>query len=577
MEMPSHLLLEWGLGNAAAAGLLALGAALGEVVFRRRPAVRHALWLLVLLKLVTPPLWTWEVGGKEGIGVFGPEPGASMARATTRDDPVELETSHLALPDPDLDLDLDLDLDPDAAEEMAGSMVLAEVLAAQFEHFSNAAAVEWGRWLILAWGLGTAVTFAVAGSRIRRFQRLLVLAEPADASTCAEVAGVAARLGMSRPPTVRMVTGPVSPMVWAVGCRPTLIVPEPLWKRLDTESMATLLAHELAHLKRRDHWVRGLELLVTGLYWWFPLVWLARWAVRAAEEECCDAWVVWSFPGAARTYAEALLETLDFLAGAVPPRAASVAASGLGPVSHLKRRMTMILRGSIRRQLSWGGLLAVMSGEAVLLPMAPSWAQRPEVEVEFKATAETPRDIALDKDKTEIAPPAEDVFRFEVRGETVAKLKEAIGKAQDMLESLKESDEFSPEFKKELGKVVDQLQERLALKPGSLELQLRKREARERARPLEGEEAESPEREMKLKQSGPRSRRAAARFARPRSVWPWPQGDWPRSSLGFDVVPTPAPGLRFRPAQPPCGSFPGPTRTSGSPSSRPGSNGSRTR
>src|ERR687887_208148 len=48
-------LLSWGLANAAGAALLALLAfAAGR--FCRRPALVHSLWLLVLLKLVTPPL-----------------------------------------------------------------------------------------------------------------------------------------------------------------------------------------------------------------------------------------------------------------------------------------------------------------------------------------------------------------------------------------------------------------------------------------------------------------------------------------------------------------------------------------
>ena len=48
-------LLHVGLGNALAATVLALlAAATGRLC--RRPAVTHALWLLVLLKLVTPPV-----------------------------------------------------------------------------------------------------------------------------------------------------------------------------------------------------------------------------------------------------------------------------------------------------------------------------------------------------------------------------------------------------------------------------------------------------------------------------------------------------------------------------------------
>ena len=53
----SHL-LQLGLANAIAAALLAAAVAAPAFVLRRRyPAVVHALWLLVLLKLVTPPLW----------------------------------------------------------------------------------------------------------------------------------------------------------------------------------------------------------------------------------------------------------------------------------------------------------------------------------------------------------------------------------------------------------------------------------------------------------------------------------------------------------------------------------------
>src|SRR5262249_46062492 len=49
-------LLRTGLTNALLAGLLAVLAFAASWLLRRRPAVVHALWLLVLVKLVTPPL-----------------------------------------------------------------------------------------------------------------------------------------------------------------------------------------------------------------------------------------------------------------------------------------------------------------------------------------------------------------------------------------------------------------------------------------------------------------------------------------------------------------------------------------
>ena len=48
-------LLEVGLANALVAGLLAV-AAVAAGRWSRRPALVHGLWLLVLVKLLTPPL-----------------------------------------------------------------------------------------------------------------------------------------------------------------------------------------------------------------------------------------------------------------------------------------------------------------------------------------------------------------------------------------------------------------------------------------------------------------------------------------------------------------------------------------
>src|SRR5207245_2040258 len=123
----------------------------------------------------------------------------------------------------------------------------------------------------------------------------------------------AGRLGLSRPPRVWLLPGAVSPMLWTFGRRPRLLVPTALWVRLDEDQRTTLLVHEMAHLRRRDHWVRSLELLATSLYWWHPVVWLARRELREAEEQCCDAWVVRVLPGSAHAYARALVETVDYL------------------------------------------------------------------------------------------------------------------------------------------------------------------------------------------------------------------------------------------------------------------------
>jgi len=47
-------------------------------------------------------------------------------------------------------------------------------------------------------------------------------------------------------------------MIWGA-IQPVLLVPEDLPEQLGEEGLDTLLVHELAHVQRRDHWVRVLE------------------------------------------------------------------------------------------------------------------------------------------------------------------------------------------------------------------------------------------------------------------------------------------------------------------------------
>jgi hypothetical protein len=217
-----------------------------------------------------------------------------------------------------------------------------------------------------------------------------------------QVADIAKRLGLSRSPEVLLVPGPVSPMLWCLLGPARLIVPADLLERLDAPQREALLAHELAHLRRRDHWVRLLELLAIGLYWWHPVVWWAKKGLREAEEQCCDAWVVRLLPEAAKSYAVALLETVNFLSDAValPP-----VASGVGQFPILQRRLTMIMCGTHAPSLSKAGFLCLAALGIALLPWAPSLAQG---EPEKPKPAVTGTEITVEVQPADDAKKAED-------------------------------------------------------------------------------------------------------------------------------------------------------------------------
>jgi beta-lactamase regulating signal transducer with metallopeptidase domain len=382
-----NALLQIALSNALIAGGLALVAfGLGRLC--RRPALAHALWLLVLLKLLTPPLLPVAVPWPEAAPAQEAAVAPILPAATTPADqpdplpgpppgaPAEAETAAAPVVAPGGEARAaEGDLPPVAAAPapMAADMVPPLPAPATKPESLPAADFPWPLVLALVWAGGTVLWLGAAGTRLGRFHGLLAHARPAPAELQQEADELARRLGLARAPGVWLVPGVVSPMLWAVGRAPRLLIPADLLARLSAAQRAALLVHELAHLRRRDHWVRWLELAVLALYWWLPVAWWARRELQETEEECCDAWVVWALPGSAKAYAVALVETLDFLAEARP--ALPVAASGLGHLSLLRRRLTMIMRGDTPRALTRAGLLAVLGAGVLLLPLVPSWAQ----------------------------------------------------------------------------------------------------------------------------------------------------------------------------------------------------------
>jgi beta-lactamase regulating signal transducer with metallopeptidase domain len=381
--------LQVGLSNAVAAAALALLAVAAGAVCRR-PALAHGLWLLVLLKLLTPPL----------VRVPVPWPAAAPAEApeTAR---VEV-VSEPALPEPNEGPAPAAQgpaaaqaAAPPVAEGPAEAALLpaegADVLSAAEERAAAPAEWSWAEAATAVWLAGSLGWFALAGLRLARFARLLRHATPAPAALQNRAGQLARRLGLANCPGVWLLPGRVAPMLWSAGGRPRLLLPAGLLGRLTPEGRDTLLLHELAHLRRGDHRVRALEFLAMGLYWWHPVVWFARRELREAEEQCCDAWVVATLPGAGRAYASALLDTLDFLSAAPP--AVPLLASGLGQVSDLKRRLTMIMRGTTPRALGWRGALAVLALGALLLPVLPTRAQAPAREAEREEAAKRVRVI----------------------------------------------------------------------------------------------------------------------------------------------------------------------------------------
>jgi beta-lactamase regulating signal transducer with metallopeptidase domain len=372
------------LCNAVGATILALPAAMLGCS-RRWPALVHSLWLLVLLKLIAPPLFVMPlpitsdgnslITDSDIVRNLAELPGDPTPPATELLEGDDLERDFVKMPSgnrPDLESEPATEIPPHTT----------------YPSFS------WKTTLVLIWLAGSVLWWTILVCRVRGFCRLLRDVRPAPEELQTMTGRLAQRLGLSRPPLVGLVQAPISPLVWGLSFRPRLLLPAALWEQLSEAQRETLLVHELAHLKRRDHWVRVLELAVLGLYWWHPLVWWARGRLQQAEEQCCDAWVVWALPRKAEAYATALLATVSYLSQTCS--LLPVAASGIGRGRFLKRRLTMILRDNTPRELSWGGLVAVLLLAAFILPLVA-------------VPAESTQEVANKPSAAEKAQPASEV------------------------------------------------------------------------------------------------------------------------------------------------------------------------
>ena len=275
-------------------------------------------------------------------------------------------------------------------------------------------------WIV---GLLGMTVYYVGGTA--RFRGKLAKAEPAPRPVRRMVSKIAREFGLRRIPDISMLSEPISPMIWC-GRRSRLVLPTKLWSQLDKVGRQAILCHELAHLRRRDHWVRWVELGISTLFWWNPLVWWVRRRVHEEADLCCDTWVTWLMPRRRRAYAEALLAAREHISAgykATPAVAMGVTTSG---AKRFARRITMVMTQSTRPGISLSGI-----GLALTLALAgwittPAWSLPPKEKCE--KVAKTAKVVVTDDANVVCCPEAatkcdKRVLKLNSKGDVICDLK----------------------------------------------------------------------------------------------------------------------------------------------------------
>lgn len=130
-------------------------------------------------------------------------------------------------------------------------------------------------------------------------------------------------------------TLPEAPAVLRVR-RPLVVLPIAGCDDLSDDELESLLCHECAHVARRDNLLAGCASILCALFWFHPLVWIARRILMIERERACDEIAAGSADGG-ETYLAALTK---FCHAAIGPEAPGISRMA---TAQLKERMDHVM------------------------------------------------------------------------------------------------------------------------------------------------------------------------------------------------------------------------------------------
>jgi beta-lactamase regulating signal transducer with metallopeptidase domain/type II secretory pathway component GspD/PulD (secretin) len=302
---------------------------------RVRAAVRYALWLVLLAKLLLPPSLALPTSAAWWLFPSA----ASRKLPTTR---------------------FVVSYGPDTAPRLP--LLTAPVFTPPR---STLSATTWiiPVWITLSFGLLVWMT-----ARWRQVARDVKRAAPAPAWLNELFAAAKSSIGLRRAVRLRVTDQAMSPAVCGL-FRPVILLPQSLVEKLSPAQLRAVLLHELTHLRRGDVWANCVQALIQVVYWWHPLVWLANARIRRVREEAVDDAVMLTLRDDAETYAPTLLEVAKL---AFHRPLASLGLVGiLESRSALRQRIERLInfRAPRKAGLTFVSLCGICFFSAAALPM----------------------------------------------------------------------------------------------------------------------------------------------------------------------------------------------------------------
>jgi beta-lactamase regulating signal transducer with metallopeptidase domain len=325
-------------------------AAVAKWLGTRRGHLSYLLWMLVILKCLTPPLWS----SPTGIFSWAQRREVHTTAADTIT-PVAVTPSNRETPDASTNsaVGFAMEFEPDGSRQV-------NELKPRPVRASSVLLMLW-----LAGVIVTALVFVVRG--VRCFAQLRRSACESENTLLKSLLELKQRFGVQRPVRLIVTSEPWGPAVFGV-FKPTLVLPESLVSARSAEGMTPILAHELVHVRRGDTLFGILQLFAQILWWFHPLVWWANRQMNEERERLCDEETIAGLELEQENYAQSLLDVLKF-----KQQLRSVPlVPGVRGLDITRKRLEHIMNlpETIFRRMPWAYWLVLAIGAAVLLPGA---------------------------------------------------------------------------------------------------------------------------------------------------------------------------------------------------------------
>ena len=184
-------------------------------------------------------------------------------------------------------------------------------------------------------------------------------------------------------PRIRLLSSnqAIEPGVFGI-VRPELMWPAGIEDRLSDEQIEAILAHEVAHVRRRDNLAALIHMLVEAVFWFHPLVWWIGARLVDERERACDEDVV-GRGTEPDVYAESILKTCQFYIESPLVCVAGVTGSDLKKrVEHIMKNDAHVALSALKR-VSLGAALVA----AIAIPVAIGIVTSPRLAAQIVAPA----------------------------------------------------------------------------------------------------------------------------------------------------------------------------------------------